>query len=120
MGKLTPFSYKERKLSKLGNLGENKTAYSDGDGGLIIETKVDLSKFTEATQAQYKERSGTTGWGDNPIDERNKIASIPAEIIEDLNRKGIMRGYFIVDMPAMKRWLNDPENKVFRTRGGTV
>jgi hypothetical protein len=120
VGKLTPFSYKERKLSKLGNLGNNKTAYADGDGGLIIETKVDLSDFIAETQAQYKNRSGSTGWGDNPLDERNKIATIPPEIIEDLNRKGIMRGYFIVDEPAMKRWLNDPINQVFRTRGGKV
>jgi len=40
-------------LSKLGNLGNNKTAYADGDGGLIIETKVDLSDFIAETQAQY-------------------------------------------------------------------
>ena len=107
-------------MSKLGNLGENKTAYADGDGGLIIETKVDLSEFAKVTQAQYNERSGRTGWGDSPIDERNKIATIPPEIIEDLNRKGIMRGYFVVDEPALRRWLNDPVNQVFRTRGGKV
>jgi hypothetical protein len=107
-------------LSKLGEFGANKTAYADGDGGLIIETKLDLSNFADATKRAYNDNSGKTGWGDNPIDARNHIASIPAEVIGDLNKKGIMRGYHIIDMPALKRWLNDPENRVFRTRGGQV
>jgi len=108
-------------MSKLlGNFGENKTAFSDGEGGLIIETKLDLSEFAEATKKSYNENSGSTGWGDTPIDKRNHIATIPAEIIGELNKKGIMKGYHVIDMPALKRWLNDPENRVFRTRGGTI
>jgi hypothetical protein len=104
----------------LGNFGENKTAYSDGDGGLIIETKVDLSNFAELTKKAYNDNSGRTSWGDNPLDPKNHIATIPAEVIGDLNKKGIMRGYHVIDMPALKRWLNDPDNIVFRTRGGTI
>jgi hypothetical protein len=107
-------------LSKLGEFGQNKTAYADGNGGLIIETKVDLSNFIDATKKAYNDNSSKTGWGDNPLDPRNHIASIPSEVIGDLNKKGIMRGYHIIDMPALKRWLNDPENRVFRTRGGQV
>ena len=107
-------------MSKLGEFGQNKTAYADGNGGLIIETKVDLSNFIDATKKAYNDNSGKTGWGDNPLDHRNHIASIPSEVIGDLNKKGIMRGYHVIDMPALKRWLNDPENRVFRTRGGQV
>jgi hypothetical protein len=100
--------------------GVVRTAYDDGDGGLIIKHTSDLTDFIEHTKAQFNENSGTKGWGDNPIDRKNKIASLPTEIINDLNAKGIMRGYYIMDQKAMKRWLNDPENRVFRTRGGTV
>lgn len=107
-------------MSKLGDLGNNKTAYSDGEGGLIIETKVDLSGFAEATKQAYNENSGKTGWGDNPYDPKNHIACIPPEIIGELNKQGIMKGYHVIDMPALKRWLNDPDNRVFRTRGGIV
>lgn len=108
-------------MSKLlGNFGENKTAYSDGDGGLIIETKLDLSEFSKATKQSYNENSGSKGWGDNPYDAKNHIACIPPEIIGDLNKKQIMKGYHVIDMPALKRWLNDPENRVFRVRGGIV
>ena len=31
-----------------------------------------------------------------------------------------MRGYHIIDPKGLKKWLNDPENRVFRTRGGIV
>lgn len=107
-------------MSKLGDLGNNKTAFSDGEGGLIIETKLDLSGFAEATKQAYNDNSSGKGWGDNPLDPKNHIACIPAEIIGDLNKKGIMRGYHVIDMTALKRWLNDPTNRVFRTRGGIV
>jgi hypothetical protein len=108
-------------LSKLlGDFGENKTAYSDGEGGLIIETKLNLSDFAEATKQVYKENSGSKGWGDTPYDPKNHIACIPPEIIGDLNKKNIMKGYQVIDMPALKRWLNDPDNRIFRTRGGQI
>jgi len=74
----------------------------------------------EATKQAYKENSGSKGWGDTPYDPKNHIACIPPEIIGDLNKKKIMKGYQVIDMPALKRWLNDPENRVFRTRGGIV
>jgi hypothetical protein len=100
--------------------GVVRTAYDDGNGGLIIKHSSDLTDFIEHTKAQYNANSKSTGWGDNPIDSKNKIASLPTEIINDLNAKGIMRGYYIMDQKAMKRWLNSPENRVFRTRGGVV
>jgi len=43
------------------------------------------------------------------------VASIPLSIYYDLKRQGI------VDDPVrLKRWLNDSDNKYFRTRGGVV
>lgn len=111
-------------LGKRGNLGSIdgviKTAHADGEGGLIIHSETDLSSFKDHTKAQYDQRSGKTGWGDAPLDPRNKIAELPPLIIEDLNKMGIMRGYHIVDPKALAKWLNNPENRVFRTRGGNV
>ena len=108
-----------KKILEVEN-GVVRTAYDDGNGGLLIKHSTDLTDFIEHTKAQFNDNSGTTGWGDNPIDRKNKIASLPTEIINELNTKGIMRGYYIMDQKAMKRWLNDPDNRVFRTRGGTV
>lgn len=107
-------------MSKLGKLKQNQNVYADGDGGIIIETKVDLSQIIQQNKLEFNERSGKTGWGEEILDPRNKIAHIPDIIIDELNKKGIMRGYAILDWTAMKRWLNDPENAVFRTRGGTI
>ena len=108
-----------KKILEVEN-GVVRTAYDDGNGGLLIKHSTDLTDFIEHTKAQFNDNSGTTGWGDNPIDRKNKIASLPTEIINELNTKGIMRGYYIIDQKAMKKWLNDPDNRVFRTRGGTV
>lgn len=100
--------------------GEVRTAIADGEGGIVIKGETDLTEFIDHTKAQFNENPGKTGWSDDLFDKRNKIASLPLAIINDLNAKGIMRGYFIVDQTAMKKWLNDPENQVFRTRGGQV
>jgi len=100
--------------------GEIRTALSDGDGGIIIHSQTDLTDFAEHTKAQYNNNSGKTGWSGEVFDPKNKIAELPLAIINDLNAKGIMRGFHIQDLKALKKWLNDPENRVFRTRGGEV
>jgi hypothetical protein len=100
--------------------GEIRTAISDGEGGIIIHSQTDLTDFAEHTKAQYNANPGKTGWSGEVFDPKNKIAELPLAVINELNVKGIMRGFFIVDQKAMKKWLNDPDNQVFRTRGGQV
>lgn len=122
--KSIPIFLQERKLSKIGNLetsnGVIRTVLADGEGGVIVESKVDLTDFIEHNKAQYNQNSGRTGWSGELYDPKNKIASIPTVIVDELNKKGIMRGYHVIDVPAFRRWLNDPDNVVFRTRGGIV
>jgi hypothetical protein len=43
------------------------------------------------------------------------VAQIPMALYYDLKSKGITE-----DPARMKAWLNDPENRYFRTRPGTV
>jgi len=43
------------------------------------------------------------------------VASIPLNVYYDLKQKGI-----IDDAKAFKRWLNDSENRFFRTKPGKV
>jgi hypothetical protein len=100
--------------------GEIRTALSDGDGGIVIHSQTDLTDFAEHTKAQYNNNPGKTGWSGEVFDPKNKIAELPLAIINDLNAKGIMRGFHIQDLKALKKWLNDPDNRVFRTRGGEV
>jgi hypothetical protein len=100
--------------------GEIRTALSDGDGGIVIHSQTDLTDFAEHTKAQYNNNPGKTGWSGEVFDPKNKIAELPLAIINDLNAKGIMRGFHIQDPKALKKWLNDPDNRVFRTGGGEV
>jgi hypothetical protein len=107
-------------LSILGKLKQNQNVYADGDGGLVIETKVDLSQIIDINKQKFNTRSEKTNWGEDVLDPRNHIATIPDIIIDELNKKGIMRGYHVLDKDAFRRFLNDPDNRVWRTRGGNV
>jgi hypothetical protein len=51
-----------------------------------------------------------TKWGD-----MSRVASIPLSVYYDLKRRGIAD-----DPVALRKWLNDGDNRVFRTREGTV
>lgn len=105
-------------MKKLGQEVENltqKTYYADGEGGLIIKSDTDVSAIIEANKAQYNATDEKTRWGD-----WTKVASIPLAVFQELNQKGICRGFAVVDQKAMKAWLNDPDNKYFRTRPGRV
>jgi hypothetical protein len=96
-----------------------KTAvHSDGDGGIIIETKEDITAILEQNKKEYNSYDEKARWSDDLLG--NKIASIPFTVIDELNKQGIMRGFHIVDQKRMKAWLNERDNRVFRTRTGVV
>jgi len=90
-------------------------AAADGNGGLIIRTTQDVTDIVEQNKAQYNSISSREKWG-----EMTKIASLPFTIIDSLNRKGIMRGFAVIDEKEFRKFLNDPENRFFRTRPGKV
>lgn len=78
-------------------------------GEFVIETEQKIN----VDQANLRARNAIdkhTKWGDV-----SRVASIPLSIYYDLKRRGITD-----DPKAMKRWLNDPDNRAFRTREGTV
>lgn len=98
------------------NLVKTQTASDDGEGGLIIQTSQDVTDIVEKNKKEYNATNGT--WGGDLFD--NKIASIPMTVIDDLNKKGIMKGFHVVDQKKFRLWLNDPDNRFFRTRQGRI
>ena len=78
------------------------------NGEYVIETVQDVSTIADANKRQYN---------DTPDRYRdvNKVASIPLPVYYELKRKGIAD-----DPKALKKWLNDSENQVFRTRAGRL
>ena len=93
-------------------------ATADGDGGLIIKTSQDVSAILEQNRAEYNAHDERSKWSDHLFG--NKVASIPLTVIDDLNKSGIMRGFHVVDQKRFTSWLNDSENRFFRTRPGVI
>lgn len=68
----------------------------------------------EANKAEYN--AADTKWSDQLFG--NKVASIPFTAIDKLNKQGIMKGFNVIDQKRLFAWLNDPENRFFRTKPG--
>jgi len=96
----------------------DSTVHADGEGGIIIETKQDISDILEQNKKEYNSYDERAKWSDHLFG--NKVASIPLTVIDDLNKQGIMRGFAVLDEKRFRAWLNERDNRVFRTRTGVV
>lgn len=88
--------------------------YDNTEDVAILETVQDVGDVIEATKSEYnahshKDKRWRGDW--------HKVASIPMSVITDYKRKGID---LMKDDAALKRFLNDRDNGVFRTRPGRV
>ena len=92
--------------------------HADGEGGIIIQTRQDVSDIIEQNKKEYNSFDERARWSDNLFG--NKVASIPLTVIDDLNKQGIMRGYAVLDEKRFALFLNDPLNRAWRTRTGVV
>lgn len=93
-----------------------KAKKHDTENGSVIEVAQDVTDIVEKNKQEYNQAS--TSWGNDVFD--NKIASIPMTVIDKLNQKGIMRGFHVLDQKKFKEWLNDPDNRFFRTKQGRI
>ena len=93
-----------------------QVVHADGDGGIVIETKQDVTEILESNKQILeadKQRAGN-------LNELHHIARIPFTVIDDLNKKGIMKGFAIVDDAAFASWLNSSDNAQWKVYRGTV
>jgi len=89
--------------------GIKKYWHVKDNGEYAVETEQTIDVDTvNARQRNMTDKR--TKWGDV-----NKVASIPLSVYYSLKDKGIAD-----DPAALKKWLNNPDNRVFRTREGTV
>lgn len=84
--------------------------YDDETGQATIQTQQDVTDVIEENKQEFAQVDERARWG-----EWNKVASIPMSIYFQLKAEGKLD-----DQAYMKRWLNDPENRYFRTRSGQV
>lgn len=78
----------------------------DSEGKIHREFVEDVEDVIEENRARYNLDHGR--WG-----EWAHVAQIPASVYWDLDKKGITQ-----DPKAFRRWLDDPDNRYFRTRPG--
>ncbi len=102
-------------MPRLFSVNDNSiTVAHDTDGGVILETRQDVSQIIEANKKQYNE---TTNKYDDVI---THVARLPLTVVDDLNRKRVMQGFKVIDQKAFKAFLNHPDNRFFRTHPGHI
>jgi hypothetical protein len=93
-----------------------QVVHADGDGGIIIETKQDITEILESNNQIREADKARLG----NLKELHHVARIPFTVIDDLNKKGIMRGFTILDDVAFAKWLNDSDNAHFKVYRGNI
>lgn len=84
--------------------------YDDATDMATIQTQQDVTDVIEENKNDFAQVDERAKWG-----ELTKVASIPLSLYYQLKSEGKLD-----DQAYMKRWLNDPENRYFRTRPGEV
>lgn len=83
------------------------------DATLVVRHEQNIDALLEQNAAERDNNS--MRYAKRPDSGMRKIASIPNVIVEDLMARGIWG-----NKERFKKWLNDPDNAVFRTHGGRV
>jgi hypothetical protein len=114
------FIYHETaRIATMENPTFRKSAvHADGNGGIIIQTAQDVSAIIEQNKKEFNSYDERAKWSDEIYG--NKVASIPLTAIDELNKQGIMRGFHVLDNTRFAMWLNNPDNRAWRTRPGVI
>jgi hypothetical protein len=103
-----------RELERIPELGIVRMFHYDPDTDeSTIETIQDVESIITASKDEFKEYDERAPWkGDF-----HRVASIPLSIFSELQAKGVIEN----DDPKKKKlmaWLNNPDQRAFRTRPG--
>jgi hypothetical protein len=90
--------------------GITEYLHSDDGENFILERVMDVEPIVEMNKIAQSEWQGKR-WGDG----LQHVATIPLNILADLKAKGILD-----DQKAFFRWLDNPDNRLFRTKTGTL
>jgi len=89
--------------------------HADGDGGIIIETKQDVTDILKEVEQIREADKARTGH----LKDFHHVGKIPFTVIDEMNKKGIMRGFAIIDDAEFAKWMNG-EGQVWKTYRGTL
>ena len=105
-------------MSNIISNGITDTSFVDNGDELVIVKSQNISAILEMNKREYAAQDERKNWGDDAFS--NKVASIPLAVFSDLEKLGITRGFAVIDKKRFHAWLNDPDNRAFRTRAGRI
>lgn len=105
-------------MSNILSNGITNTSFVDNGDELVIVKSQNISAILEMNKREYAAQDERKNWGDDAFS--NKVASIPLAVFSDLEKLGITRGFAVIDKKRFHAWLNDPDNRAFRTRAGRI
>ena len=86
--------------------------YDDATGDIGLETQQDVALVIEGTKEAFNQADERKPWKGDV----HKVASIPMVIYHELAK--ISNNF--KDQSVIRKWLNDKDNRVFRTRPGRL
>jgi hypothetical protein len=86
--------------------------YDDATGNISLETEQDVTDLVAHNKRVFGQVDERTPW----TGDVHKVASIPLSIYHELSK--ISNNF--KDQKVIRKWLNDPDNRVFRIRPGVV
>jgi hypothetical protein len=86
--------------------------YDDATGDMGLETQQDVEAVIEGTKGAFDQTDERANWKGDV----HKVASIPMVIYHELAK--ISNNF--KDQRVIRKWLNDKDNRVFRTRPGNL
>ena len=105
-------------MSNIISNGITDTSFVENGDELVIVKSQNISAILEMNKREYAAQDERKTWGDDAFS--NKVASIPLTVFSDLEKLGITRGFAVIDKKRFHAWLNDPDNRAFRTRAGRI
>lgn len=92
------------------SLTKAETRFHWDHDSIVIENRADVGEVIEDNRRMHAMIDERAKWG-----EWAQVASIPMNIYMELQRVGIAD-----DEKALRKWLDDRDNSVFRTRPGKL
>lgn len=89
--------------------------YDHTNDTFTIETEQRVDDIVDRTKSSFNSTDERARWGDGQM-----VASIPLSIYYDLKRQGIIDPEGDPSGKKLAKWLNDADNRAFRTRPGRV
>ena len=90
--------------------------FDESNHRVTVETEIDVTDIVELNKAQMAATDARERWG-----TWTKVASIPLNVYFDLKRRGIIDpDGDVTDEKAFLKWLDDPANRAWRVRPGSL